>query len=75
MIEHPNEQAEADSSDEEKEKKPYYTWVDSGLVHWYGRFDKTVLRPWFVRQKGILADKEDIDNRFKSMKTFKVEDD
>lgn len=56
LIEHPNEQVDLDESLKEKKEgdKKFYTWVDSGLVNWYLRFDKNTLRPFLVRDKAIF---------------------
>jgi len=77
LIEHPNEVPDLDDSMSKHsnsgvEPKPpqHYVWKRSALVNWYVEFDKSFLRPFFVRKKGDLVSKDDIDDNFKEMKTL-----
>lgn len=76
LIEHPNEVPELDDTvivkNQEPNAKDFYQWKNSAFVNWYLAFDKSTLRPLFVRSKEQLTNKDDIDDQFSRMSTFKL---
>jgi NhaP-type Na+/H+ or K+/H+ antiporter len=75
LIEHPNEVPDLDdtlhhSSTDSTPSKKFFAWKNSGLVNWYSKFDKSTLRPIFVRDKHQQLDKDEMDDRFERMMTL-----
>jgi len=49
-IEHPNEQKDDSSEEEEYDPTLPASWAKSKFVRWFSRFDENTLRPFFIRK-------------------------